>query len=663
MNAAELVQILADRGLNPKPTGPAKWQALCPAHEDRVPSLSIATGHDDCLLLKCHAGCAFADILGSLDVRSNGNGRPEPIEYVYHDAAGEVAFKVVRKPGKRFVQARPDGAGDWVWNMQGVERVLYRLPRVLEAVTEGRTVYVAEGEKDCHALERAGVTATTNPGGAGKWRDSYSETLAGARVVIVADRDDPGRRHAQAVARSLAERKCAVRIVEAAKGKDAADHLAAGLGVDDFTGTGSTPTPSPSTERVIVAESFATIRAERTRWLWDGRIPLGAPTLLVGREKLGKSTLTNELAARLTRGELPGDLAGAPVDVLVVGYEDNAGSTVKPRLLAAGADPARVHRLRAEYRGSQDLVSFPDDVERIAECAREHGARLLVIDPFSASLGAEVNSHRDQDIRRAIAPLAQLAEDADLAVLLVAHFNKAQGGDSLSRVLGSRGLTAAVRSVLVFGKAPDAEDGSPDRVLAHAACNVAREAPSLSCRVEPRVIEDETGTIETSRLVIVGDCDTDADALLATRSDDERTDREIAADWLTDRLADGAWHRADEIRASAKGEGIAERTLYRARKLLSVEHRREGFQAVSEWRLPILATPTGKDGGEDGWQSSEYGSTEPNPGLPASQPCQVSNSGKDGPAEPLWSAKPDAPAPAGEGSLAELAVERYGGAE
>jgi 5S rRNA maturation endonuclease (ribonuclease M5) len=660
MNAPELVQILEQRGLAPKPSGPDRWQSLCPAHEDRVPSLSIGTGHDDCLLLKCHAGCTFADVLASLDVQSNGNGRPEPTEYIYHDAAGEIAFKVVRKPGKRFFQARPDGAGDWIWDMQGVERVLYRLPRLLAAVAEGQTIYLAEGEKDVHALERAGVTASTNPGGALKWRDSYSEALAGAGVVIVADRDDTGRRHAQEVARSLTARKCRVRIVEAAKGKDAADHLAAGLTVDDFTATDS---PTPSAERVIIAESFTTIRAERTRWLWDGRIPLGAPTLLVGREKLGKSTLTNELAARLTRGELPGDLAGEPVDVLVVGYEDNAGSTVKPRLLAAGADPARVHRIRAEYRGSQDLVSFPDDVERIAQCAREHGARLLVIDPFSASLGADVNSHRDQDIRRAIAPLAQLAEDADLAVLLVAHFNKAQGGDSLSRVLGSRGLTAAVRSVLVFGKAPDAEDGSPDRVLAHAACNVAREAPSLSCRVEARVIEDETGTIETSRLVIVGDCDTDADALLATRSDDERTDREIAADWLADKLADREWHGADKIRENAKTAGIAERTLYRARKLLGVKDRREGFQAVSEWRLPNLATPPGKVGGEDGWQSCENGSTEPNPAPSDSQPCQVSDSGKVGPSEPLWSAKPDAPATAGEGSLAELAVERYGGAE
>jgi RecA-family ATPase len=345
---------------------------------------------------------------------------------------------------------------------------------------------------------------------------------------------------------------------------------------------------------------------------------------------LGKSTLTNELAARLSRGDLPGALAGTPTDTLIVGYEDSARSTVKPRLLAAGADPARIHQIRAEYRGSHDLVSLPDDVERIAECAREHGARLLIVDPFSASLGTDVNSHRDQDIRRALAPMAQLAEDADLAVLLLAHFNKAQGGDSLSRVLGSRGLTAAVRSVLVFGRAPDAEEGSPDRVLAHAACNLAREAPSLTCRIEPRVIEDEIGNIETSRLVIVGETDTAADDLLATRGEDERTDREIAADWLGDELADGEWHKAGEVKASAKAAGISERTLHRARSLLEVEVRREGFPAVSEWRIAVVPWPTGTTGTTgttEGGTTRETRNPEPNPTDLEAQLRQVSNNG------------------------------------
>jgi len=383
-------------------------------------------------------------------------------------------------------------------------------------------------------------------------------------------------------------------------------------------------------DRVIVAESFADIRAERTRWLWQGRILLGAPTLLVGREKLGKSTLTVALAANVSRGTLAGDLAGEPSNVLILSYEDAAGSTVKPRLLAAGADPARIYQPRAEREGVRDLVSLPDDVEAIGEHVREHHCRLIVVDPFSASLGAEINSHRDQDIRRALAALAQLAENEDAALLLVAHFNKAQVGDSLTRVLGSRGLTAACRSVLVFGRTPDAADGSPDRVLAHAACNVAREAPSLACRIEGRVIEDEAGTIETSLLLILGDCDTHADDLLATRGEDERSDRDIAADWLGDELADGEWRRASEIKTSAKDAGIAERTLQRARVHLGVEDRREGFPAVSEWRLAVVPPRPGTTAVPATGTTEPTRATEADTAVGESQSCQVSDNGMTG---------------------------------
>lgn len=205
------------------------------------------------------------------------------------------------------------------------------------------------------------------------------------------------------------------------------------------------------TPRVIVAESFAAIRAERTRWLWDGRIPLGTATLWVGREKLGKSTGTNLLAALLSRGDLPGDLAGTPADTLIVSYEDSAARTIKPRLMAAGADLSRVHRIRATRGDARDLVSLPDDVERIGTLAVQHGARLVVVDPLSASLNGEIDSHRDQDIRRALAPLVALAEQADLAVLCVARFNKAQGhrltlpSPRLARADGCGALRARLR--------------------------------------------------------------------------------------------------------------------------------------------------------------------------------------------------------------------------
>jgi 5S rRNA maturation endonuclease (ribonuclease M5) len=121
-----------------------------------------------------------------------------------------------------------------VWSLDRTRRVLYRLPRLLEAVAAGETVYVCEGEKDVHILEDAGVVATCNPHGAGKWRDEYSKTLTGANVVVVQDRDKPGRQHARQVANSLTKTARTVTVVEAAEGKDAHDHLKAGFTINDF---------------------------------------------------------------------------------------------------------------------------------------------------------------------------------------------------------------------------------------------------------------------------------------------------------------------------------------------------------------------------------------------------------------------------------------------
>jgi RecA-family ATPase len=345
--------------------------------------------------------------------------------------------------------------------------------------------------------------------------------------------------------------------------------------------------------RTVTAERFAAIAAERTRWLWDRRIPLGSASLLVGREKLGKSTLTAELAAQLSRGLLEGDLAGRSAATLIVTYEDSAARTIKPRLMAAGADLERVHLVRVQRGDAADLVTLPSDVESIGALAAETGARLIVIDPLSASLGSDVDGHRDQDIRRALAPLVALAERADLAVLALAHLNKQQGGDALSRVLGSRGLTAAVRSVLTFGRPPDADEDSRERVLAHPASNLAPEAPSLAYRHEGREVHADDGeTIETNRLVLIGECDTRADELIDSRSNDERTDTDAAGEWLGDELADGQWHESREIKARAKAAGHSERTLHRARIGLAIEDRREGFPAVSEWRLPVVPPPS-----------------------------------------------------------------------
>lgn len=148
------------------------WTGRCPAHEDKNPSLSIAEGQDGRALVKCHAGCSTGAICAAVGLKVSDlfpqNGHKAEwgaivAAYPYEDEHGRLMSEVVRLEPKTFRQRRPDGAGGWIWNLEGVKRVLYRLPRVVEAVKAGKTVYVVEGEKDVEGLERFGLVVTCSP--------------------------------------------------------------------------------------------------------------------------------------------------------------------------------------------------------------------------------------------------------------------------------------------------------------------------------------------------------------------------------------------------------------------------------------------------------------------------------------------------------------------
>ena len=134
--------------------------------------------------------------------------------YDYVDEAGELLFQVVRKEPKSFSQRRPDGKGGWIWSIDGVRRVLYRLPEVIESIKNGHIIFVVEGEKAANALMEVGVPATCSSGGAGKWRPEYAGVLEHAHVVILPDNDDPGRQHADQVAKSLLGLAASVQILQ-----------------------------------------------------------------------------------------------------------------------------------------------------------------------------------------------------------------------------------------------------------------------------------------------------------------------------------------------------------------------------------------------------------------------------------------------------------------
>jgi putative DNA primase/helicase len=221
-----------------RPSG-SGYEARCPAHDDRNPSLSIGVGDRGNLLLDCHAHCAYDDILRAVGLtRADAWPSREPARrivavYTYRATTGDVLFEVVRFEPKTFRIRRPSPDGTSVWNAKGVERVPYHLERL--AQESWKSVFVCEGEKDVDRLWSLGLPATTNPGGAGHWTLAYSQqlkTLGVQRLCVIPDHDDQGAKHGEQVAGLSTSIGLETRVLALpglqAKGADLSDWLAAG---------------------------------------------------------------------------------------------------------------------------------------------------------------------------------------------------------------------------------------------------------------------------------------------------------------------------------------------------------------------------------------------------------------------------------------------------
>ncbi len=201
-----------------KHLGKIKWGkggeglARCPFHDDQHASLSVNRDKGVWFCHACNEGGTAQDFARRRGVEIPNRRRQDPEAiYYYPDRAGKPIYRIVRGPGKKFWAERPDGKGGWVKGIEGITLVPYRLPEVLRA--EG-FVYIVEGEKDVETLRTRGLTATTNPFGAGKWKDEFSQYLEGMNVIIFPDNDEPGERHAQEVHASLYGKATGVLILE-----------------------------------------------------------------------------------------------------------------------------------------------------------------------------------------------------------------------------------------------------------------------------------------------------------------------------------------------------------------------------------------------------------------------------------------------------------------
>ena len=301
------------------------------------------------------------------------------------------------------------------------------------------------------------------------------------------------------------------------------------------------------------------VEARKVDWLWYPYIPYGKVSIVQGDPGEGKTTFILRLAALLTKGEpLPGEEGQnprEPINVIYQNAEDGLEDTIKPRLLEAGVDCSRVMVI------DESLKSLTMTDERLVRAIKETGAKMVVLDPIQAYLGANVDMHRANEIRAVLKRLARIAEECDCAIILIGHMNKASGSKSTYRGLGSIDFQAMARSVLVVGRV---KNDPTLRVIAHDKSSLAPEGASIAFR-----LDKENG------FCWEGPCDITVDELLSGTSKGEKT--KDAESFLLEILADGQ-KSCNEIMDAAKEKGIKKKTLWNAKKGLNIDSVKVGSQ-------------------------------------------------------------------------------------
>ena len=284
-------------------------------------------------------------------------------------------------------------------------------------------------------------------------------------------------------------------------------------------------------------------------WLWKPYLPFGKLSVLQGNPGEGKTYFAMHLAAACTNGKLlPNMEHMEPFNVIYQTAEDGLGDTVKPRLIEAGADLDRV----LVIDDSDVQLTLSD--ERIEKAIIENNARLVIIDPIQAYLGADVDMNRANEVRPIFMRLGQVAQRTGCAILLIGHLNKAAGMQSLQRGLGSIDIAAAVRSVMFIGKL---KHDPTMRILTHEKSSLAPPGASLAFS-----LGDEGG------FRWVGEYDITADEMLSGIEPQRETKTQQAKDLICTLLAGGKQVLSEDIDKAALERGIPGRTVRDAKREL-----------------------------------------------------------------------------------------------
>lgn len=446
--------------------------ARCPAHEDKRQSLSVSTGKDGRILLKCHAGCNVEAIAGALglsmkDLFSEDTpplSRKKELVAIYEYPNGA---QKLRYSDKSFSWRRPDGKGGWVYSRKGVPHSLYIQGSLEEAVA-----FAVEGEKDVDSLHKLGLTAVSGEDGAGpgKWRKEYAEQLKGRFVCIIPDHDHIGKSYAQEVAAALSGEAENVRVLDLSKvwpeipeHGDVSDMIAA-LGPEETEKRlgqlmrdtkewrPAPPAPDPFLSCFRTLDSFT---EEEAKWLVPGWIPEGQITLLAADGGVGKTSLWCEILAAVSSGRAclldPTGHKRQAQKVAFLTTEDSVRKKLKKKLRLCGADMGNII--------TPDFLSDTENVLRglkfgspeMARFIRYFRPALCVFDPVQGFVPSDINMGSRNAMRDTMAPLITLGEETGTTFLVVVHTNKRKGASGRDRIADSADLWDIARSVLMLG--------------------------------------------------------------------------------------------------------------------------------------------------------------------------------------------------------------------
>ena len=305
----------------------------------------------------------------------------------------------------------------------------------------------------------------------------------------------------------------------------------------------------PSKPETVKIIRMSDVELTPVEWLWKPYLPFGKLSVLQGNPGEGKTYFAMHLAAACTNGKLlPNMERMEPFNVIYQTAEDGLGDTVKPRLIEAGADLDRV----LVIDDSDVQLTLSD--ERIEKAIIENNARLVIIDPIQAYLGADVDMNRANEVRPIFMRLGQVAQRTGCAILLIGHLNKAAGMQSLQRGLGSIDIAAAVRSVMFIGKL---KHDPTMRILTHEKSSLAPPGVSLAFS-----LGDEGG------FRWVGEYDITADEMLSGIEPQRETKTQQAKDLICALLAGGKQVLSEDIDKAALERGIPGRTVRDAKREL-----------------------------------------------------------------------------------------------